>query len=97
MAGLSLGLSLGLPPLPRPRWGWGTPTRAQPLTEPLLCLGQSPVGWHCPDPQPELGEEDGEQDAREASEDGSSSVGASPVAVSAGPGLGLAGGPGERC
>eukprot|EP00075_Anas_platyrhynchos_P039378 XP_027328631.1 ankyrin repeat domain-containing protein SOWAHC-like isoform X10 [Anas platyrhynchos] len=41
----------------------------------------SPTGWHCPDPQPEPGEEDGEQDAREASEDGSSSVGASPVAL----------------
>ncbi|KAM9178289.1 uncharacterized protein V3H86_010096 [Mergus octosetaceus] len=41
----------------------------------------SPAGWHCPDPQPEPGEEDGEQDAREASEDGSSSVGASPVAL----------------
>nr|XP_027328631.2 ankyrin repeat domain-containing protein SOWAHC-like isoform X2 [Anas platyrhynchos] len=41
----------------------------------------SPAGWHCPDPQPEPGEEDGEQDTREASEDGSSSVGASPVAL----------------
>ncbi|XP_040432008.1 ankyrin repeat domain-containing protein SOWAHC-like isoform X5 [Cygnus olor] len=41
----------------------------------------NPGGWHCPDPQPEPGEEDSEQDAREASEDGSSSVGASPVAL----------------
>nr|XP_047906572.1 ankyrin repeat domain-containing protein SOWAHC-like isoform X5 [Anser cygnoides] len=41
----------------------------------------SPAGWHCPDPQPEPGEEDSEQDAREASEDGGSSVGASPVAL----------------